>query len=115
MANLGENDPTQTEPIDYELPDPNPHGQVHVSSGHSNPKALAAQMKQHLAERVQHLNATKAYHGGQIPYAPGGAGQSSQGGFTGWGMSGGASGSADYFTTDVGGTADADSGGPNSD
>jgi hypothetical protein len=56
---------------------------------------LVGQMKAHLAEHTRNLAATKAYHGGQIPYAPGDTGQSSQGGFTGSGMSGGASGSAD--------------------
>lgn len=42
----------------------------------------------------------------------GDSGQSSQGGFTGSGMFGGASG-ADYETTSVGDTPDADSAGPN--
>jgi hypothetical protein len=111
MANLSsDQDAGATEPIDPELPQPATHGQVHVSDGHSNPKALAAQMKQHLAEHVQHLSTTAAYNMTQKG-AAGVTGQSSGGSFA----PGGASGGADYQTTDVGGTGDADSGGASGD
>jgi hypothetical protein len=113
MANLGENDTAATEPIDSELPDPNSHGQVYVHPNHPNRDVVLKQMKAHLAEHAKHLAATKAYHGGQIPYAPGDSGQSSQGGFSGSG-GGGASG-ADYQTSSADSVGDADSGGPGPD
>jgi hypothetical protein len=72
-------DDAAAQPVNVELPDPQPvrHGQVSVHSSHPNRNALVGQMQRHLAEHVQHLNATKQYHGGQ----------SSEGGFTGSGMS----------------------------
>jgi hypothetical protein len=113
MANLAPDDDSAgaTEPIDPTMPDPPIHGQVHVSAAHNDPKTLHKQLRDHLADHVANINATKAYHGGQIPYAPGDTGQSSQGGFRGSGMQGGASGSADYQTTgDTTGDADSSDG-----
>jgi hypothetical protein len=54
---------------------------------------------------------TKDYHGRQVAKDYGARGdiQSSQGGFTGSGMSGGASGAADYSTTNAGKVGDCDS------
>jgi len=59
----------------------------------------------------KHLKAATASMAEVRDYEAHGEGQSSRGAFTGSGMSSGASG-ADYQTTNVGGTADADSGGP---
>ena len=69
----------------------------------TNYDALVGQMQAHLAQHVEHLNTTAAYHKGA-----GVTGQDSQGSFS----PGGASGSADYETTRTGNTGDADSGGP---
>src|ERR1035437_10741212 len=115
MSNLAPDDDAagETEPIAPTLPQPATHGQIHVSDAHGDPASLTKQMRDHLAQHVEHLTVTESYHGGQIVYAPGGTGQSSQGGFTGSGMQGGASGSAADQTTNVGGagTGDADSSG----
>ncbi|MFZ0418413.1 MAG: hypothetical protein WAM04_09915 [Candidatus Sulfotelmatobacter sp.] len=81
-------------------PQPATHGQVHVSDGHSNPKALAAQMQDHFAQHVQHLNTTASYHKGV-----GVTGQDAGGSFTA------SPSGADYETTSTGNTGDADSGG----
>src|SRR5450759_4765763 len=96
MANLSSSDDSgATEPIDAELPDPNPHGQVHVHPNHPNHDVVVRQMQQHLAEHVASTNATADY---------GGHGAAdSRGSF----QQGGASGSADYQTTgDTTGDAD---------
>jgi len=100
MANLGENDPGATEPIDPELPQPAVHGQVKSSKGqHSIPEDT---LRTHLAEHMDSLNTTKDYGGhGDIA-------QNSQGGFTGSGMSDGAVG-ADYQTSSADSVGDADS------
>jgi hypothetical protein len=101
MANLSsDQDSGATEPIDYEQPDP----QVHVSAAHSDPARLSSQLSAHLREHVEHIQRTADYGGH-------GTGYNSQGGFTGSGMQGGASGSADYSTTNQGTTGDADSAG----
>jgi hypothetical protein len=81
MANLSsDQDSGATEPIDAELPDPNPHEQVHVHSSHPDHDVLVGQMKAHLAEHTRHLAAPASYHGGQMPQkgAAGVTGQSSQ-------------------------------------
>jgi len=110
MANLGENDPAATEPINSELP--NPSGQVHVHPNHPNHDVLVGQMKTHLAEISGHAKATADYHRGMPPQAgaTGVTGQSSQGAMS----PGGASG-ASYETTSTGNTGDCDSGGPGPD
>ena len=88
MANLSsDQDAGATEPINPELPQPVTRGQVHASAAHSNPTALAKQLRAHLAQHVEHLNTTKDY-GGHGAF--GGGGGPAQGG---------ASGSADYQTT----------------
>lgn len=100
MANLSsDEDAGATEPIDPTMPDPPIHGQVHVSAAHNDPKTLQKQLRDHLAQHVEHLNTTKDY-GGHGAFGGGG-------GFA----QGGASGSADYQTTgDTTGDADSSSG-----
>ena len=66
----------------------------------------AEHAKKHLASMTASMSEVKDYG------SHGDIGQSSQGGFTGSGMSGGASGSAEYETTSTGNTGDCDSGGP---
>jgi hypothetical protein len=85
---------------------PPAHGQIATAQ---MPRAHA---KQHLSEMTRHATAMKEYNGhGGGPETdirlPGDIGQSSQGGF----QQGGASG-ANYETTSVGDTPDADSQGP---
>ncbi len=89
--------------IDWEVPQPATHGHVHVPSHHPNRDTVVSQMQAHLAQHVEHLKTTAAYHKGT-----GVTGQDSQGGFA----PGGASAGADYSTTSTGNTGDADSGGP---
>jgi hypothetical protein len=100
MANLSPDDDaaSETESINAELPDPNPHGQIRVSDAHHDPKGLVAQLRTHLAQHVSHM-ATTADYGGHGTAAR-------QGAFS----PGGASG-ADCSTGSQD-TPDADSGGP---
>jgi hypothetical protein len=87
MANLSsDQDSGATEPIDAELPDPNPHGQVHVHPNHPNHDVVVKQMTAHLAQHVASTNATADY-GGHGAF--GGGGNFQQGGASG----------ADYQTT----------------
>jgi hypothetical protein len=98
MANLSsDQDAGQTEPIDPELPQPAVHGQVHVSAAHSNPTALAKQLRAHLAQHVEHLNTTKDY-GGHGAFGGGGGFQQ-----------GGASGANYQTNSSEGSVGDADS------
>jgi hypothetical protein len=98
MANLSNQDSGATEPVDARLPDPNPHGQVHVGASHPNRDTVVKQMTAHLKEHVASTNATADY-GGHGTAA-------SQGAFS----PGGASG-ADYETSSQDTVGDADSGG----
>ena len=115
MANVSSMDNAgASEPINYELPDPNPHGQVSVHSSHPNHDVLVGQMQRHLDEMSGHLKATDDYHHrGHMPQsgAAGVTGQSSQGSSS----SGGASGGADYQTSSADSVGDCDSMGANSD
>lgn len=67
-----------------------------------------AHAKAHLSKMVSSANDVRDYG------SHGDIGQSSQGGFTGSGMTGGAS-NASYSTSSADSVGDADSGGPNSD
>jgi hypothetical protein len=80
-------------------PQPTTHGQVHVPDHHPREAELTKMLTDHLAQHVAHANTTADY-GGHGMF-------SNQGGF----QQGGAAG-ADYETTSVGDTPDADSGGP---
>jgi hypothetical protein len=81
---------------------PPKHGQIRLGGGMKREHA-----KRHLSLMVKHASAVAAYHGPNLVSSD--AGQSSGGGFTGSGMSGGAAG-ADYVTTSTGNT-DTESGG----
>jgi hypothetical protein len=80
------------------MPKPPKPGQVKVST------MKLSHAKQHLAMMVEHTNTVK-------DYGAHGTGYSSGGGLTGSGMSGSASGGADYMTTNEGLVGDSDSGG----
>ena len=83
-----------------DLPKPPKHGVIKTNT------CKAEHAKQHLANMKASMNEVKSYHN------PGDIGYASQSGFTGSGMSGGASGSAEYETTSTGNTGDCYSGGP---
>jgi len=65
-----------------------------------------------LRHAKRHLAAMTASMAQVKDYGAHGIGESGAGDFTGSGMSGGASGNADYTTTSTGNTGDADSGNP---
>jgi len=86
--------------LDDDQPQPVTHGQVHVPDHHPRRDELTRQLSDHLRQHIEHANTTADYGGH-------GTGFSSSGSFS----PGGASG-ADYETTSVGDTPDADSQGP---
>jgi hypothetical protein len=82
------------------------HGDIRVSN------LSLKSARKHLSTMTAHASQVADYHHG-VPntardFGAGDIGQSSRGGFSGSGMSGGAAG-ADYETTSVGSTPDADS------
>jgi hypothetical protein len=88
---------------------PPKHGQISVS------EMKISHAKKHLASMVENAKQMASYHGTDpnnqtTDYGSHGTGYSSQGGFTGSGMSGGAAG-ADYQTTSADSVGDADSAG----